>query len=96
MTDRMDLDSVPKLISAVVPEYPQVGRDSGWEGRVLVGVLVDTNGSVLTARLVRPCVYPVLNNTARKSAMRCKFTPAFYEGRTVRAWELIPYWFRLD
>jgi TonB family protein len=71
-------DSTP-LVS---PAYPPRAREAGVQGRIWVRALVDTNGMVMEAAVLRSI--PELDSAAVAVARRCRFRPYAAEGAPVR------------
>jgi TonB family protein len=71
-------DSTP-LVS---PAYPERAREAGVQGRIWVRALVDTDGAVVTAVVVRSI--PELDSAAVAVARRCRFKPYPPQGERVR------------
>jgi protein TonB len=84
----------PQLISRPKPHYPEVARLAQVEGTVVVKVLVDVDGQVAAAEIVRG-VHPLLNNAALKAARGCLFVPGQQRELKVATWVAVPYNFRL-
>jgi TonB family protein len=80
-------DSTP-LVS---PAYPPRARDAGVQGRIWVRALVDTNGMVMDAAVLRSI--PELDSAAVAVARRCRFRPYAAEGAPVRFRVEIPVLF---
>jgi TonB family protein len=80
-------DSTP-LVS---PAYPAAAREAGVQGRIWVRALVDTNGAILNAQVVRSI--PELDSAAVAVARRCRFRPYVAQGSPVRFRVEIPVLF---
>ena len=50
--------------------YPALARERGWEGTVLVGVAVASDGMLTSARLLRSSGYPLLDEASLTSLRR--------------------------
>lgn len=88
-------EQLPVAVKSVKPAYPELARDAGIEGRVLVHVLVGTDGRVLRAEVDEHYSIPVLNEPARKAALEWVFTPALANDHAVAVWVSVPFDFRL-
>jgi TonB family protein len=88
-------EQYPEAITEVKPIYPEIARDAGVEGLVIVNVLVGKTGHVLDARLDPKRQVPILNEYALAAARQWVFTPALANGRPVAVWTAIPFHFRL-
>jgi len=84
----------PKLISIPQPNYPEVARDAGVQGEVMLRVKVGTNGRVDEVQVVRGI--PMLNGAAIEAASRAVFRPAQHNERLVASWVLLPVRFLLS
>lgn len=80
-------------VERVVPEYPTLARQLKLAGTVEVEALVDLEGKVVKAQIVRG--NPVLGTAAVAAMKRWKFTPFVLNGRTTRALTTITFDFRL-
>ncbi|MEO0180697.1 MAG: energy transducer TonB [candidate division WOR-3 bacterium] len=90
------VEKAPEMISFSQPEYPEIARNAGLEGRVTVQVIVDENGNVIpgTERILQS-TNEVFNAPALEAARKCKFTPGQMGDRKVRVRVNIPFAFRL-
>ncbi|MEO0139979.1 MAG: TonB family protein [candidate division WOR-3 bacterium] len=86
----------PEITAFVTPEYPEVARQAGIEGRVVVQVVVDENGRVIpgTERILTS-TNEVFNEPALVAAMACTFKPGQMGDRKVKVRVNIPFAFRL-
>ena len=85
----------PKPISVPVPAYPEMVRTAGIEGTAVVEALLDLDGSVMDARMLKSSGNQMLDASAVEAALRAKFTPAMQRDKPVRVWISIPYRFTL-
>ena len=69
--------------------YPESARNSGLEGRVVIGVLVDTSGSVLRTR-IEMSSDPIFSRSTERTIRTLRFRPARIYRQPVRAWISIP------
>jgi len=86
----------PKPISIPKPEYPELARKAGIEGKAIVEAIVDTDGSVIDARIFKSSGNPMLDEAAIAAARRSKFTPAKQRDMFVRVRVNIPFDFKLQ
>jgi len=86
----------PKPISIPKPEYPELARKAGIEGKVIVEAIVDTDGSVIGAKIFKSSGNPMLDEAAIAAARRSKFTPAKQRDMFVRVRVNIPFDFKLQ
>lgn len=78
-----------KAIHLVQPSYPPIARSAHASGTVVVQVLIDENGNVLTARAVSG--HPLLQASAVNAARGSKFTPTKISGQPVKVSGVITY-----
>jgi protein TonB len=103
-TDETDIPVVPfwkvevkpQPINIPVPTYPDMARTAGIEGQAVVEALVDVDGSVADARILKPSGNASLDQAAVDAAMRSKFSPARQRDKAVRVWVSIPFRFTLN
>ena len=74
--------------------YPQIARDAGIEGNVVVRVLVDELGNYKRHKIINQ-VHPILAKAVEKEINRLKFTPAIQGGKPIPFWVNIPFNFKL-
>jgi TonB family protein len=72
----------PALVSHVDPVYPQAAKDAGVAGVVIVELLVDENGDVADAKIIRSV--PMLDEAVLEAVRQWKYHPAMVNGRPVR------------
>lgn len=90
------LDVKPKVLKKSLAVYPEDARQAGAGGMVVVKILIDEEGAVSKAVLVKKEPdFPSLDRAALKAAKEFKFTPAKKDGMTVKTWMTIPFTFRL-
>lgn len=83
-----------KAISLPQPPYPPVARSARAEGTVVVQVLVDEEGNVISANAVSG--HPLLKASAVTAARRAHFTPTKLSGKPVKVSGVIHYNFKLE
>ncbi len=84
----------PAAVYQVQPEYPELARKAGIEGRVYIKILVDKEGRVRDAILLRG-VGAGLDEAALKAVMQWVYTPAIQNNRPVAVWVAQPIDFSL-
>jgi TonB family protein len=77
------------------PKYPERARREGWEGTVLLRVLVDEEGKSKSIEIDRSSGFETLDYTAVETVKRWRFFPARRGGGRVESWVKIPIVFRL-
>ncbi len=85
----------PKVVKQVEPEYPELARKAGIEGRVFVKVLVNEQGRVDTV-IVLKATNPIFIKPAVAAAKQFVFTPGRQRDKPVKVWVAIPFIFRLE
>jgi len=88
-------DEAPVLTHFEVPKYPELAREAGIEGTVLVKVLVDEQGKVIQAVVLSSDVTPAMERAALAAAWKCRFKPAKQRTIPVKANVMIPFQFQL-
>jgi protein TonB len=85
----------PEIETYVVPEYPQIARQRGIEGRVLLMVIIDASGKVEDQVEVMDSI-PMLDQAAIDAVHQWSFTPARdADGIPVRVQMTVPVRFTL-
>jgi protein TonB len=87
------LSEKPEPVRPVKPEYPELARKAGIEGRVTVKVLIGTKGNVEKVEILKG--HPMLNDAAVDAAMEAQFKPGKQRDRFVKVWMTIPIDFKL-
>lgn len=85
----------PEPIKTVLPEYPEVARKAGLEGRVTVAAIVDESGNVIYAEIVSS-TNKVFEEPALKAAYQYKFKPGMMKDKKVKVRVIIPFAFKLQ
>ena len=78
------------------PQYPLMARRRGYQGRVLLEVLVRKDGRAGFIRLARSSGYEVLDRAAIKGVRNWLFHPAKRGDELVEMWVEIPIRFQLN
>ena len=87
------LSEKPEPVRPISPEYPELARKAGIEGRVTVKVLIGTKGNVEKVEVVKG--HPMLNDAAIEAAKQAQFKPGKQRDRFVKVWMTIPIDFKL-
>jgi protein TonB len=85
----------PQPINIPVPDYPEMARQATIEGQTVVEALVDVDGSIVDARVLKSSGNQSLDASAISAARRARFTPAKQRDMPVRVWVSIPFRFSL-
>lgn len=78
-----------------VPVYPLSAIREGWEGTVMVRVIVNRDGQALFATIASSSGYRELDEAARKAILQWRFNAAIRDGRSVESQVLVPFEFKL-
>ena len=89
------VDEYPVLIKSAAISYPDMARDAGVEGRVVVLMLVGKDGHVLATHVDPKHSVPMLDAAAIDCARSCVFKPALTNNHPVMVWVSRPFEFRL-
>jgi protein TonB len=103
-TDETDIPVVPfwkvevkpQPVNIPVPTYPDMARQAGIEGQAVIEALVDVDGGIADARVLKSSGNTSLDAAAVDAAMRAKFSPAKQRDKPVRVWVSIPFRFTLQ
>jgi TonB family protein len=95
----MVVDDQPELVGGMKAlqrsvSYPQMARQAGIEGRVIVQFVVDKEGDVTAPKITRG-VHDVLNEAALKAVKQQDFRPGQQDGEPVKVQMSLPVTFRL-
>ena len=77
------------------PKYPKVARSRGWQGSVLLEVVVSADGRVDKIVILKSSGYKVLDKEARRTVYRWRFRPAHVAGTAISSTVKIPIDFHL-
>jgi TonB family protein len=78
------------------PGYPEMARQQGYEGVVLVQAEILADGRVGRAVISKSSGYAILDQTAIKAVMAWKFEPAKKSGIPYKTWAELPIKFVLN
>ena len=78
-----------KAISLPKPQYPAIARAAHASGTVVVQVLIDENGSVVSAKALSG--HPLLQAVAVSAARQARFSPTKLSGQPVKVTGVIQY-----
>lgn len=86
-------EKAPEIVSMDNPIYPDIAKEAGVEGTVLVRVLVGDDGFVKDMFVIQSI--PMLDEAAAEAAWTAVFKPALQKDRPVAVWMVIPINFSL-
>jgi len=77
------------------PQYPELARQRGWQGTVLLVVKIDASGRVTNVEVEQSSGYQLLDAAAVGAVRRWRYKPAVGRNGPVATEELQPVTFRL-
>ena len=86
--------SPPKVIYAPGPEYSKEARSAGYEGIVVLGMVVETDGRLYGIKVLRSLKYG-LDEKAIEAVKKWRFQPALKDGKPVAMYISVEVNFRL-
>jgi protein TonB len=92
--NQVDIPPVP--IKKVEPQFPDVARQMGISGKVVLRFLVEPDGRVARASVVAAKPREVFNLCALEAIGEWRFKPGRYRGKPVAVWVELPVSFRLS
>lgn len=97
LVDISEVDKVPERTNTVRPIYPPMAMRRSVEGRVIITALVNENGKVIDARVLRGDDKKVgFEEAALRAVKSTSFKPAMKDGKRVRVWMPIPIDFKMN
>ena len=91
--DYVAFEKAPELVSMDPPIYPDLAREAGVEGTILLRVLVGEDGFVKDMFVIQSI--PMLDESAADAVWTAVFKPALQKDRPVAVWMVIPLEFSL-
>jgi protein TonB len=91
--DFVAVEEEPRLLRIEPPQYPQLAREAGVEGTVVVRALVGKDGKVKKTILISG--NPILADAAMACGRTAVFTPAMQQKKPVEVWVQLPIEFTL-
>ncbi len=89
------VEELPEAITKVSPTYPDIAREAGVDGVVLVQALVGKDGHVKDARVQPGKSIPMLDGAALAAVKQWVFKPALSNNKPVAVWVAVPVRFSL-
>ena len=89
-------DAIPLYRINPTPEYPRIARRRGYNGTVVLKVLVNKYGRVSHLKIFESSGYSVLDKSALRSVKNWLFEPGMKGNINVGMWVMVPIRFRLD
>ena len=87
------VEELPEAVSKVNPTYPDIAREAGVDGTVMVQALVGKDGKVKDTRVVKSI--PMLDQAAENAVKQWVFKPALSNNKPVAVWVAVPVRFTL-
>lgn len=91
--DYVYVEELPEAITKVAPIYPDIAREAGVDGQVVIQALVGKDGRVKDTRVVKSI--PMLDASAITAVKQYVFKPALSNNKPVAVWVAIPIRFTL-
>lgn len=88
------VEELPEAINRVPPRYPDLAREAGVDGTVLVQALVDKGGKVRDVKVTKSI--PMLDQAALDAVKQWTFKPALSNNKPVAVWVAVPVKFSLN
>jgi protein TonB len=92
---QMIREAKPLYRSNPSPKYPRIARIRGYQGNVLLDVLVNKNGKVNDLKIYKSSGYPILDRAASSSVKHWLFEPGMIGDNKVNMWVRVPIRFEL-
>lgn len=87
------VEELPEAVTKVSPIYPDLAREAGVDGTVLVQALVGKDGKVKDTKVVKSI--PMLDANAVAAVKQWVFKPALSNNKPVAVWVAVPVKFSL-
>lgn len=88
-------EAIPLYDINPAPPYPPLAFRRGYQGTVILEVMVNASGAVAEARLLQSSGYPLLDQTALTAIRNWAFRPGTRNGRPVEMRVNVPIVFQL-
>jgi protein TonB len=90
-----EFDTAPALVTSADPIYPELAKQAGVEGTVLLRLVIGKKGTVLGVEIIRSDVTPAMEKAAIAAAWQFRFQPAMRHNLPVKAHLVFPMTFEL-
>lgn len=91
--DYVYVEELPEAVTRIPPSYPDLAREAGVDGTVMVQALVGKDGKVKDVRVVKSI--PMLDEAAKSAVRQWVFKPALSNNKPVAVWVGVPVKFSL-
>jgi len=88
-------EAKPDYLKNPAPVYPHLARERGWQGLVILKVLVSTDGVPSEVRVEESSGHGVLDKAALRAVRNWKFVPARSGNFAFTSWVRVPVRFLL-
>ncbi|HEX2834103.1 MAG TPA: TonB family protein [Thermoanaerobaculia bacterium] len=85
----------PKIVTRVDPQYTEPARRAKIEGIVIIEAVIDRNGNVTEARILKPLSFG-LDQQALKAILAWKFQPGTLNGQAIPVYYNLTVHFQID
>jgi periplasmic protein TonB len=92
--DYVYVEELPEAITTIKPEYPDIARQAGVDGTVLIQALVGKDGKVKDTKVVKSIA--MLDAAATAAVKQWVFKPALSNNKPVAVWVAVPVKFTLN
>ena len=90
------VDEKPERINTLTPDYPDLLRQAGIEGTVVVEVIIDTTGNAEPSSLrIVQSTNKAFEMSARDAVLKSKYRPGRVRGQAVRVLVQVPISFSI-
>lgn len=97
LVDISEVDKVPERTNTIRPVYPPMAMRRNLEGRIIVTALVNENGKVIDAKVLRGDDRKLgFEEAALRAVRSTSFRAAVKDGKRVRVWIPIPIDFKMN
>ncbi len=86
-------EELPEVVTKPAPTYPDLAREAGVDGTVMVQALVGKDGRVKDTKVVKSI--PMLDGSAVAAVKQWVFKPALSNNKPVAVWVAVPVRFTL-
>jgi periplasmic protein TonB len=88
-------DEPPVVTYKAKPRYPDIAREAGMTGKVMVLIMVDARGNVFDVEVLSSTAPKTLVDEAVKAAWKWKFKPGKQRNQPVKTTTSVPFDFRV-
>ncbi|MGA6926324.1 MAG: energy transducer TonB [Desulfosarcina sp.] len=88
--------ATPRYSENPPPRYPTIARKRGYQGTVVLDVLVKADGQVGDLRIVESSTHTLLDRAAASAVKAWQFEPGRHGDRVVAMWVRVPVRFALN